>query len=118
MKLFKNNTVINNNNIKVDLSPAVNKLNNSLVEAYDVLTSSVISDTEPYVPIKTGNLRKKVEVHDTPSGREIEYTAPYASNVYYDVNRVSDDGTQSFWFEGSKSENVNKWVNNVQGCFE
>lgn len=118
MKLFKNNTVINNSTIKVDLSPAINKLNNSLIDAYDTLTSSIISDTEPYVPIKTGNLRKKVEVHDTPSGREIEYTAPYASNVYYNINRRANDGTQPFWFEFSKKANMTRWLNSSQECFK
>jgi hypothetical protein len=90
--------------IEVNLSPINKQINKATEQAKNKLLTKMLSDTTPYVPIKTGKLRESGRVTDNG----IEWTAEYASDVYYDYNEHLI-GTRE-WFEAAKIENLNSWI--------
>jgi hypothetical protein len=102
-------------------------------KAEHALAIQVAKDTTPYVPFKTGTLSNATKI----IGNMIVYPGPYSRFLYYgklmvdpdtgspwarkgakkvltDRNLVfSQEGhseAQAFWFEASKAQNLDKWV--------
>lgn len=98
-----------------------------------VVALQVQKDTSPYVPFRTGSLDQRTRV----IGNSVVYPGPYARFLYYgkvmvDPNTGStwapEGGTkvvtdrdlvfttdfhpqaQAFWFEASKAQNLDKWL--------
>ena len=109
------------------------KVSSASDKAAHIVAMQVRKDTSPYVPALTGSLAKRTRV----DGGEIIYPGPYARYLYFgklmvdpatgssyaqkgstkvltDKNRVFNKAmhgqAQSYWFEASKAENLEKWV--------
>ena len=109
------------------------KLAARCTKAEHTVALQVRKDTSPYVPMLTGSLDKRTRV----DGSEVIYPGPYARYLYYgkllvdpstgssyapkgttkvltDKNLVFNTAlhsqAQSYWFEASKAENLEKWL--------
>lgn len=107
-------------------------LDTSCLKAEHIVALQVAKDTERYVPMRTGSLRQRTRV----IGNRIIYPGPYARYLYYGKLYVDPmtgspfapkgatkvpatpeknlkywhKGTCSHWFEASKAQNKDKWV--------
>lgn len=109
------------------------KLAEGCTKAEHIVALQVRKDTSPYVPMLTGSLDKRTRV----DGSEVIYPGPYARYLYHGklmvdpatgssyapkgttkvltdknlvFNTASHAQAQSYWFDASKSENLEKWV--------
>lgn len=107
-------------------------LDTSCLKTEHTVALQVAKDTERYVPMRTGSLRQRTRV----IGNRIIYPGPYARYLYYGKLYVDPmtgspfaqkgatkvpatpeknlkywhKGTCSHWFEASKAQNKDKWV--------
>lgn len=90
----------------------------NIERAQKYLDSTVLKDTDKYVPMRTGMLKKSGIIGTQIGTGTIEYIAPYARKCYYGVNiRFSKSRhplAQAKWFEASKAVNKNKWIREVR----
>ena len=109
------------------------KVSSASDKAAHIVAMQVRKDTSPYVPALTGSLAKRTRV----DGGEIIYPGPYARYLYFGklmvdpatgssyaqkgstkvltdknlvFNKAVHGQAQSYWFEASKAENLEKWV--------
>ena len=109
------------------------KVSSASDKAAHIGAMQVRKDTSPYVPALTGSLDKRTRV----DGGEIIYPGPYARYLYFGklmvdpatgssyaqkgstkvptdknlvFNKAMHGQAQSYWFEASKAENLEKWV--------
>lgn len=109
------------------------KVSSASDKAAHIVAMQVRKDTSPYVPALTGSLAKRTHV----DGGEIIYPGPYARYLYFGklmvdpatgssyaqkgstkvltdknlvFNKAMHGQAQSYWFEASKAENLEKWV--------
>ena len=109
------------------------KVSSASDKAAHIVAMQVRKDTSPYVPALTGSLAKRTRV----DGGEIIYPGPYARYLYFGklmvdpatgssyaqkgstkvltdknlvFNKAMHGQAQSYWFEASKAENLEKWV--------
>ena len=109
------------------------KVSSASDKAAHIVAMQVRKDTSPYVPALTGSLDKRTRV----DGGEIIYPGPYARYLYFGklmvdpatgssyaqkgstkvltdknlvFNKAMHGQAQSYWFEASKAENLEKWV--------
>lgn len=109
------------------------KLAEGCEQAKHAVAVQIQKDTAPYVPFLTGSLDVRTRVVDNM----VIYPGPYAQFLYYgkvmvdpetgstfaplggtkvatDKNLVFNKSehaqAQAFWFEASKSENLDKWI--------
>ena len=109
------------------------KVSSASDNAAHIVAMQVRKDTSPYVPALTGSLAKRTRV----DGGEIIYPGPYARYLYFGklmvdpatgssyaqkgstkvltdknlvFNKAMHGQAQSYWFEASKAENLEKWV--------
>ena len=109
------------------------KVSSASDKAAHLVAMQVRKDTSPYVPALTGSLDKRTRV----DGGEIIYPGPYARYLYFGklmvdpatgssyaqkgstkvltdknlvFNKAMHGQAQSYWFEASKAENLEKWV--------
>ena len=82
------------------------------------LDNEVIKDTTPYVPMNTGTLYKSAITGSKIGSGVIEYSTPYARNLYYgdsfNFSKAKHPQAQSRWFEASKAVNLTKWLVGVR----
>lgn len=109
------------------------KLSDASKKAEHTVAIQVQKDTSPYVPFLTGSLDQRTRVN----GSEVIYPGPYARYLYYGklmvdpetgssyaqkgatkvltdkdlvFNKAMHSQAQSYWFEASKAENLEKWL--------
>lgn len=102
-------------------------------KAEHIVAIQAQKDTSPFVPFLTGSLDQRTRV----DGNEIIYPGPYARFLYYgkvmvdpgtgstyakkgatkvltdkniEFNKAGHNQAQSYWFEASKAENLEKWI--------
>lgn len=102
-------------------------------KAEHIVAVQMEKDTSPYVPFLTGSLDQRTQV----VGNAIIYPGPYARFLYYgkvmvdpetgstyakkgmtkvltdknlEFNKAGHNQAQSYWFEASKAENLEKWI--------
>jgi hypothetical protein len=119
---LKNKTfAFSDNNIKVDID--LSKFENRLNVAQTILDTNILQDTEPYVRYDTGQLNLYSLYNNDRGSGEIIYKAerngkPYARATYYNthnaVTRTHHSQATPLWFEISKIQNKNKWINQVK----
>ena len=117
------------------------KLAESCTRAESIVGQQVIKDTEPFVPALTGSLTIRTRL----DGNKIIYPGPYARFLYYGKVMVDPQtgstfapkgGTkvltnrdlvfskamhpqaQSYWFEASKAQNLDKWIRIAEKAVE
>lgn len=109
------------------------KLAQACTKAEHIVAVQARKDTSPYVPFLTGSLDQRTMV----DGNAIIYPGPYARFLYYvkvmvdpetgstyakkgmtkvltdknlEFNKAGHNQAQSYWFEASKAENLEKWI--------
>lgn len=94
------------------------RIPDNVERAQKFLDSTVLKDTDPYVPMRTGVLKKSGILGTRIGSGLIEYIAPYARKCYYGVhirfNKFYHPLAQAKWFEASKAVNKDKWIRQVR----
>lgn len=77
------------------------------------LDSEVLRTTAPYVPHVTGMLETSGTLGTVIGSGEVVYSSPYAAAQYYNTaqSRPYDEQRGSMWFERSKADHKNEWIN-------
>lgn len=92
------------------------------------LDNQVITDSNPYVPFQSGDLRRSAIRGTVPGEGEIVWDSPYARYQYYGKVMIGPPpkeltdmplqyhtpGTGSFWFENAKSVKKQQWINGAR----
>lgn len=95
-----------------------NRIPENIERAQAYLDNAVLKDTDKYVPMRTGVLKRSGILGTQLGSGRIEYIAPYARKMYYGVNiRFSKSRhplAQAKWFEASKAVNKNSWLTAVR----
>lgn len=120
--------------VKDNFSEQINEaMKQAGAKAQRLVATQIAKDTEPFVPARTGSLSLRTIVKED----EVIYPGPYARFLYYgkvmvypetgstfapkggtkvltDRNLVFSKAmhqqAQSFWFEASKAQNLEKWL--------
>ena len=94
------------------------RMPSNLERAQAYLDNAVLKDTDKYVPMRTGVLKKSGVLGTRVGSGEIVYIAPYAKKCYYGVTiRFSKSRhplAQAKWFEASKAVNKRTWIAQVR----
>lgn len=94
-----------------------NRFKEKYQRAQKWLDNEVLKDSDPYVPMRTGNLRNSgIRGTDVGSGCVI-YNAPYASRCYYgnyNFSKLKHPQACRQWFEKAKAANKHKWINGAK----
>ena len=93
----------------------LNRFDVKYKKAQKWLDNEVLKDCDPYVPMRTGNL-KRSGINGTILGSgKIVYNAPYAKKMYYGTNfNFSKDKHPKAcaqWFEPAKASKKTAWLN-------
>lgn len=110
--------------IKVNIK--INNLSEKYAKRLDkaqyVLDSAIVSDTEPYVPFRTGQLSASWQKNQTIGEGRIIYDVPYAKKMYYGVsangnsynyNKSYHPLATSHWLEKAKETYLESWLEKV-----
>ena len=94
---------------KLKINENIDNITNS---ANKELLSIMRKDCEPFVPMKTGNLREKVNEVINGDKAFLEYYASYAPYVYAMGvgTKFTTPGTGGDWFNESAKVNSFKWI--------
>ena len=98
-------------------------------KAQQFLDNEVIRTTDSYVPLDSGKLKQSAISGTKVGSGKVVYNTPYAKYQYYgklmvgkapktltnkDLQYQSGDSKRgSFWFERSKADNLDAWLNGV-----
>lgn len=86
--------------------------------AQKYLDNEVLKDSDPYVPMDTGNLRNSGIRGTTLGSGEVIYNAPYAHQCYYGTaihfSPAKHPQATAQWFEKAKAANKKKWLDAVE----
>lgn len=116
--------------IKVDVIVDIpsNIISKNIPRADRVTANEVMKDTDPFVPMDSGNLKSRTHVN----GDEVIYPGPYAHYLHEGILYVSETGSawakkgqhktatgrplsfqkgQAHWVDASIAANLAKWVN-------
>lgn len=103
--------------IKINIPGTVNRFSPKFQKAQKWLDNEVLKDSDPYVPMKTGNLAGSGKRGTTIGSGEIVYNAPHAKKNYYAQNRHFSKAQHpqacAQWFEKAKAVKKKVWVNGV-----
>lgn len=88
-----------------------------LDQAQRFLDSSVLRDSDPYVPMRTGNLARSGQRGTRIGSGQVRYTAPYARKQYY-LYPVKSTGkhpkASMQWFEKAKAVKKYDWISGAK----
>lgn len=85
----------------------------NIAAAQRFLDSSVLKDSEPYVPYKSGHLARSGQRGTSIGSGQVRYTAPYARKQYYlyPVKNTNVHKQASMqWFEKAKAVKKSDWM--------
>lgn len=107
----------------------ITRFNQQYSRAQKWLDNEVLKDTEPYVPADTMQLTRSGQLGTIVGSGTVEYIAPYARYLYYGkvmlgpkygpkhatnkdlvFSQAVHPQAQAYWFEASKAQNKQKWV--------
>ena len=87
-------------------------------KAQYMLDTAVMRDTDPYVPMNTGELARSPQTASPPGSGRIVYNTPYAARLYYgkkfNFSPSHHKLAQAEWFEASKAVNGKRWIAEVE----
>lgn len=132
------------NNVKVDVNfsshAVMKRYKNKSNIAMTALKNEIVKDTEKYVPMRDGGLRKSVVSSIGANENQIVYRKVYARFLYYGkvmVGKISRSPwakkgetkeainrslTYSYggdhWFDKSKERNIKKWISIARKLFK
>lgn len=103
--------------VEFDVQKMIAKYRSRALVAQRILDESVLKDTDKYVRFRTGMLARSARTASKIGKGAIIYDTPYAKKVYYDTSsKVTKDVhplATPFWFEASKKQNLDSWLNAV-----
>lgn len=125
-----------NVNVKVNINSNKIKKNYQVrsKDAIRILKSEIAKDTEPYIPMRDGNLRRAVTASLRTNVPKLIWATPYARFIYYGklmVGRITKrawakkgetkvvtskdltyslPGTGPYWFNRAKKLKLEKWL--------
>lgn len=110
--------------IKVDFNPLKTMLKDRGLESggrvQKVIDSEVLRRSDPYVPFRTGYLKKSGTLGTEIGSGEVVYNALYADKNYYHNTGHGKQGTASgglrgkFWFERMKNDHLQDIIKTAQ----
>lgn len=110
--------------IKVDFKPLKRMLEDRGLETggkvQKVVDSEVLRRSDPYVPFRTGFLKKSGILGTEVGSGEVVYNALYADKNYYQNAGKGKQGTASggrrgkFWFERMKADHLTDIIKTAQ----
>jgi hypothetical protein len=110
-----------NMRLQLNTEFTLNRFNEKYRRAQKWLDNEVLKDSDPYVPMRTGNLRNSgIRGTNVGSGRVI-YNAPYASKCYYghmNFSKAKHPQACRQWFEKAKAANKAKWIKGSKGMMK
>ena len=82
--------------------------------AKKVLLDDIKADSNTYVPVRTGTLRKSAVV-DVSDG-SVSWTTEYAQLMYErdHVGSTKNDKATGHWFETAKGSHLDQWIQDVK----
>ena len=128
--------------VKIDFSASAvtKRYRNKGNMALTTLKNEIIKDTDPYVPMRDGGLKRSVLSSTGTKKMQIVYRKVYAKFIYYGKvmvgkitrrpwakkgetkEKINKDLTYSYgeshWFEESKKKNLNKWIDIAKKLFK
>lgn len=131
-------------NVKVDIDSRKIAMEYKMKQqkALRMLKSEIAKDTEPYVPMRDGMLRRSVTTSLRTNDPKLIWARPYAKFLYYGkvmIGRItkrawarkgetkivtgkdltySQPGTGPNWFNRSKKVNLQKWLKVARKVFK
>jgi hypothetical protein len=81
--------------------------------AISALVMAARRDSEPFVPMKSGDLRRSAQTESDPQGGRLIYgsaAVPYARAQYYGCPHKTYPGTTTRWFEAAKASHMEQWL--------
>lgn len=97
--------------VKFDERKVLNSFERSYRDAQFYLTEAVYTDSDPYVPMDSGDLKGQVE--RSGDRGEVVYNMEYAAAQYYGLpnkKRGQHPQATSFWFEFAKRAKGSTWL--------
>lgn len=118
---------------KLEWNDNIQRFNRQYSKAQAWLDNTVLKDSTPYVPMRTGALYKTGVLGTTPGEGVVQWIAPYSRMIYYgkvmagpkygpkyatdknlNISQSEHPDAQPFWFEGAKAQNKATWIRGVQ----
>lgn len=97
-------------------------------KAQKVVDSEVLRRSDPYVPLRSGILKKSGISGTVIGSGEIHYTAPYARRQYYENAGWGTEGLHAsggitgkrgrYWFERMKADQKRDILKAAKECFK
>lgn len=123
---------MSNQNVQIKFNS--DRIYKNLNEAQKKLDATVIADTEKFLPMQQGILRDSAKTNTIYGSGEIVYGGtgvPYARYLYYGkvmvgkppkrttkkdlvFDKTAHPDAQAKWFEASKKENLDHWIDIVR----
>lgn len=106
--------------IKVEINKdyTISRFHSRFQQAQKYLDNEVLKDSDPYVPMDTGNLRNSGIRGTTLGSGQVVYNAPYAQKCYYGAkihfSPAKHPLATAMWFEKAKAANKKKWFDGVE----
>ncbi len=99
------NVTLKNGNVRAQLTwnpEAIAMRNNNFSRAQKFVDSEVLRLSDPYVPMRTGMLRKSGTLGTIIGSGIVKYITPYARRQYYE-NKGGKGKRGRLWFERMKA---------------
>lgn len=96
-------------------SPNMQRFRRQFQEAQKWLDDRVLQDAAPFVPKRTGALKRSGQT--APGGGAVLWSAPYAAAVYYRKRHkgsAANPDAQRLWFEAAKARCGQDWLRGVR----
>lgn len=108
--------------VSFDEAAVMQRFKNGASMAQKKLDQQVLTDSNYYVPLKTGTLQKSAIIGTTIGSGIVRWVTPYARSQYYgenfDHSKQANPNACSKWFEAAKAHRLNQWVRLVKDEIE
>lgn len=123
---------MSNQNVEINFNP--DRIYRNLEKAQKVLDSTIVTETEEFLPMQQGILRDSAKTNTVYGSGLIIYGGtgvPYARYLYYGkvmigkppkhpiaknlvFDKTAHPNAQAKWFEASKKKNLDHWIDVVR----
>jgi len=108
---------VKNYRILINTRECIRRFEKKYSEAQKFLDNEVLKDSDPYVPMRSGNLVKSGVLGTDIGSGKVVYNAPYSHRMYYgfSFHFSKDKHPQACaqWFEKAKAAKKDDWVKGV-----
>ncbi|WP_443739576.1 minor capsid protein [Treponema sp.] len=109
----KRGIVFSNIKVDVDEKRIMERVAKNATMAQKALDSQVLKDSNHFVPVYTGTLKKSGIMNTVPGSGKVIWHTPYAKAQYYgddfDHSKQDNPNACSRWFEAAKARFLKKW---------